>query len=170
MSMLGDPDYSSGKLITEKELLKMSAKDILFSYISIKCNFKFPKSVKYPSIPCFADEHTIVYPLEGSATLTGSEYLLAKSQGCRLDIKEIFLISYKKVKDEEVIYDNKGDIIAKKEVLVPSYQPFKAIMKELQGKRREFEKGTINNLIYKEIGNSAYGIVTKGISNKMKHD
>jgi len=170
MAMLGDPDYSKGKLITEEYLLKMSNKDILFSYIAIKCNFKFPKNVKYPSIPCFADENTAVYPLEGSATLTGSEYLLAKYQGCKFDINKICLIPFKKVKESKEIYDSKGTFLYNKDILVPSYQPFKNIMKELQGERRKYEKGTINNLIYKEIGNSGYGIVTKGISNKMKRD
>jgi len=48
--------------------------------------------------------------------------------------------------------------------------PFKAVISELQSKRRDHEKGTISNLLYKEMGNSLYGSVTKGISHKMKFD
>lgn len=36
--------------------------------------------------------------------------------------------------------------------------------------RRGFPKGTINNLLYKEMGNSIYGNVVRGISNKKEFD
>jgi len=48
--------------------------------------------------------------------------------------------------------------------------PFRRVISELQSKRGEHEKGTISNLLYKEMGNSLYGSVTKGISHKMKFD
>jgi hypothetical protein len=163
MSMLGDPDYRSAKFIKEEDLLEMDSKDILCSYITIKCSFEFPKEVKYPSIPCFVDKDTTVYPLKGVANLLGSEYLLAKSQGCSLKISEIYLIPQKSVKDSFIIDDSKGTDAG-------VYKPFKAIIEGLQAERRKHPKGTINNLIFKEIGNSIYGLTTKGISNKTKHD
>jgi hypothetical protein len=36
--------------------------------------------------------------------------------------------------------------------------------------RSKYDKGTINNLIYKEIGNSLYGLTVRGINNKLKFD
>lgn len=48
--------------------------------------------------------------------------------------------------------------------------PFRTIISELQAERRKHPKGTISNLLYKEMGNSLYGSVTKGISHKMKFD
>lgn len=48
--------------------------------------------------------------------------------------------------------------------------PFLNIINDLQAKRREHEKGTISNLLYKEMGNSLYGSVTKGINHKVKFD
>ncbi|GAA4828501.1 hypothetical protein GCM10023220_71610 [Streptomyces ziwulingensis] len=36
--------------------------------------------------------------------------------------------------------------------------------------RSKHEKGTINNLLYKEIGNSLYGLTVRGINNKLKFD
>lgn len=48
--------------------------------------------------------------------------------------------------------------------------PFRGIIKDLQSKRREHKQGTISNLLYKEMGNSLYGSVTKGINHKVKFD
>lgn len=44
----------------------------------VNCDFEFPSNVKYPSIPCYVDKTTTVYPLKGTAFLTGPEFLLAK--------------------------------------------------------------------------------------------
>lgn len=148
MAGLGHPAYGKGRLISVKELEKMKPSEILFSYIVIKGKFSFPDAVKYPSIPCYVDANTTVYPLKGECVLTGAEYLLAKSQGCALDITEVFYLPFAK----ESIY------------------PFKAIIKEVQAKRREYPKGSINNLLYKEMGNSIYGGVVRGMADKKKFD
>jgi hypothetical protein len=85
MAGIGNPDYARGKVISESALEKMSFKEILYSYTIIKARFQFEKSIKYPSIPCYLDETTTVYPLEGTCVLTGAEYLLAKKeQKCKL--------------------------------------------------------------------------------------
>jgi hypothetical protein len=46
-------------------------------------------------------------------------------------------------------------------------KPFHGILKDIQTLIRQFTKGHINNMMYKEIGNGIYGNVCKGISNKM---
>jgi hypothetical protein len=48
--------------------------------------------------------------------------------------------------------------------------PFRKVIGNLQSERRKHDKGTISNLLYKEMGNSLYGSVTKGMSHKMKFD
>ena len=48
--------------------------------------------------------------------------------------------------------------------------PFKNIIKTVQAKRREFAKGTISNLMYKEIGNSIYGSLVRGMADKKRFD
>ena len=161
MAMLGNPDYSRASLISTKDFLKLTPEELLYSYTIIKGKFDFPSSTKYPSIPCFLDETTTVYPLEGECLLTGAEYLLAKTQKCNIKIEEVFTVpfSYESIKKEN------GSI-------VKNYikKPYFECIKELQSKRREYEKGTINNALYKEIGNSIYGLVVRGINNKMKFD
>ena len=46
----------------------------------VNCDFEFPSNVKYPSIPCYVDKTTTVYPLKGTAFLTGPEFLLANKK------------------------------------------------------------------------------------------
>jgi len=93
--MMGDPDYGKSQSLTPSEILSMSDEELVYSYTIFTCKFKFPKDFKYPSIPCYADEVTTVYPTEGSATLTGAEYITARNQGCEIDIQEGFLIPFK---------------------------------------------------------------------------
>lgn len=146
MATLGHPEYSAGRILNAKELLKMKDEDIINSYTIVSGKFKFPKEVKYPSIPVYVDETTTAYPLSGVCTITGIEYVLAKNQGCKFDFKEIYWIPF-------------GD-----------EKPFELILNEVQAKRREYPKGDINNLLYKELGNSIYGNTVRGISNKRKFD
>jgi hypothetical protein len=48
--------------------------------------------------------------------------------------------------------------------------PFIDIISELQSERRKHKKGTISNLLFKEMGNSIYGSVVKGMSHKVRLD
>ena len=123
---------------------------MLKSYTVIKCDFNFPNSVKYPSILVYVNETTTIYPQSGKGViLTGVEYLLAKSQNCEIIIKEVYSISFSKSSKSS---------------------PFKDIIHEIQSKQREYPKGLITNLMYKEIGNSIYKSIVRGVSNKKKYD
>lgn len=145
MASLGHPEYSKAKRLSEEELLKLDDKDIINSYTVIKGEFEFP-TTKYPSIPVFLDDTTTVYSLSGNCVITGIEYVLAKNQGCKFKFKEIIMIPFGEIK------------------------PFEGILQEIQAKRREYPKGDINNLLYKEMGNSIYGNSVRGISDKRKFD
>jgi hypothetical protein len=161
MINLSLPDYKTGKLLTPDELKDWNNDNFLSGYLIINTNFVFPEHVKYPSIPCYVDKGTTVYPLEGESYLTGPEYLLAKNQGCEFNIKSAFYIQpkYKKVFNN---YTKEMDDI--------EIKPFQNIINDIQEKRRTFKKGTIENALYKEMGNSIYGNVVRGISNKKSFD
>jgi hypothetical protein len=74
----------------------MSDKELLYSYTTIEVkSFRFPDSVTYPSIPCYSDEVTTVYPLTGKAILTGSEYITARNQGCNMELVGGSIIPFK---------------------------------------------------------------------------
>lgn len=151
MSMAGHPEYALCKRLTFSELTKLTNEEILFSYLIINAEFEFPEGTKYPSIPCYVDENCTVYPLSGSCVITGSEYLLAKSQNCCFKYIDIYCTPFKSSE-----YNDQ--------------KPFASVVKIVQDQRREHPKGTISNLMYKEIGNSIYGSVVRGISNKKKYD
>lgn len=151
MSMAGHPDYERCVRLTLKELGNLTKEEVLYNYLILNAEFEFPANTKYPSIPCYVDENCTVYPLKGSCVLTGAEYLLAISQGCRLKIHDIY---YTPVRTSEY----------------SDFKPFSEVLKLVQEQRREHVKGSISNLMYKEIGNSIYGSVVRGISNKKKFD
>jgi hypothetical protein len=94
MCMLGNPNYDLLRHLTPSEVEDMSDKELIYSYTVLKVNFEFPENTAYPSIPCYADESTTIYPLKGKAQLTGSEYILARSQNCKLKILGGTLIPY----------------------------------------------------------------------------
>ena len=71
MAPLSLPDYYRGGLIDPKSLDKWSNYDFLNGYLVVNTYFQFPKEVKYPSIPCYIAKTTTVYPLNGSALITG---------------------------------------------------------------------------------------------------
>jgi hypothetical protein len=149
--MAGHPDYAKCSRLTKSELKIMGKDEILYSYLIIHAEFEFPVGVKYPSIPCFVDENCTVYPLKGKCVITGAEYLLALSQKCVFKLYDIHYTPFTKSEYKD-------------------HKPFSSILTIVQEQRREHEKGTISNLIYKEIGNSIYGSVVRGLGNKRKFD
>jgi hypothetical protein len=162
MADLGLPSYLETSLITQSEMEKWDLEKLLNNYIIIKGAFKFPLNTKFPSIPCFVDSQatTTVYPLTGQCFLTGPEYLLCKLQGCEIKIESIINTPYKTF-TTEIGFNNKISQIIK---------PFQTIIAEVQSLRKEYPKGDIMNLLYKEMGNSIYGNVVRGIANKRKFD
>ena len=161
MINLALPDYYSGKIINPDEINNWNYDNFLSGYLIINTKFIFPEHVKYPSIPCYVDKGTTVYPLEGETYLTGPEYLLAKNQGCEFNIKSAFYIPPKCKKVFNKSTKELDDIEIK---------PFLNIINDIQEKRRSFKKGTVENALYKEMGNSIYGNVVRGISNKKTFD
>jgi hypothetical protein len=157
MSDLSLPDYYKGELVNIEDLRKWDTNRFLTGYLIMNGEFQFPSNVKYPSIPCYVDKTTTVYPLAGTCFLTGPEYLLALHQGCNILIKSAFYIPPKEKYNIDKV---------KHEVI----KPFHGIIKNVQALRREFPKGHINNMLYKEMGNGMYGNIVRGISNKKQFD
>lgn len=95
MAMMGNPDYQRGRSLKYHELLLLTPKEILNSYMVILCSFSFPAIVKYPSIPVTVDKETTVYPLKGSnVVISGLEYLVAIGQGCKIVTSSIYRIPF----------------------------------------------------------------------------
>jgi len=155
------PDYNKGSLINCEDLDEWPLEKFLTGYLIIHTEFKFPGHVKYPSIPVYVDKGTTVYPLEGVGYLTGPEYLLAKQQECVFNMKSAFYIEPK----TKSVFNHKNKEFYKVEI-----KPFQHIINDIQGKRRIHPKGTVDNALYKEMGNSIYGNIVRGMSDKKTFD
>jgi len=93
----GHPDYTKGICLSITELKEKSKDYLLKSYTIIRCDFNFPDSIKYLSIPVYINETTTVYSQsEKGIVLTGAEYLLAESQNRELIIEEVYSILFSK--------------------------------------------------------------------------
>lgn len=158
MCMLGDPDYGSTRMIKDVDWESyLTLEYMLYNYVVVKTEFTFPPGTKYPSIPCYLKGgKATLYPEKGKGILTGPEYWVARNQGCGFKIDYIIVTPFKySIVDGKKVYTDK---------------PFYSVIKDLQKKRREYPKKTVFNLLYKELGNSIYGNVVKGISNKKVFD
>lgn len=153
MAALGTPDYLKGHKINN--INGLSFYDLFNSYTVLNVDFEFKSDTKYPSIPVSIDENTTVYPLSGSAIITGLDYLSASNQDCKIVVKDGYRVPFVKEDDK-----NKNKMI----------KPFASCIKEIQRLRSLYEKGTIGNLLYKEIGNSLYGLTARGLNDKRKFD
>lgn len=159
MSILGHPDIEKATRVFDKKVKAMSRDDLLYNYIILDVDFKFPGSVKYPCIPTRVDDEIDIYPLKGRSVITGCEYLVASSMGCDLHVRDGVLIPFKKNKEGS----EKVDILDYK-------APYREIVKGLQRKRGKYLKKTFYNYMYKEIGNSIYGAIAMGISRRKGYD
>jgi hypothetical protein len=178
MAFLGHPQYSKLK-VYQNDAAYFTDEYLIQNYVILKCEFTFKQQIKYPSIPCYVDETTTIYPLNGVALLTGYEYVLARNQGCSLKINECFVIQTETVKPieksllkQKLTSQGLLDVDLEQQLLIESTtnKPFYGVIKDLQTLRREHPKKSLKNLLYKEMSNSIYGNVVMGISNKRVFD
>lgn len=161
MACLGNPvykqlrEFKGDSEALSKIISEFSDDKLIYNYFLIEAKFLFPEETKFPSIPCFVDQTTTVYPMTGDCFLTGPEFVLAKNQGCKLTLKRVIMIPFERNGEGTLDLVN---------------QPFFTIIDEIQKKRLEHEKGTISNLLFKEMGNSIYGNVVRGMGDKRKYD
>jgi hypothetical protein len=71
--------------------------------------------------------------------ITGLEYILAKKQKCEFLLKSVFY-NYPKYNLNKVTNE------------MTLMKQFSAIIKNLQSMRRQYPKGMVNNMLYKELG------------------
>jgi len=112
----------------------------------ICCNFKFPKTIRYPSLPV-RTEFGLIFPYEGRSYCGGPELLLAKRLGAEIKIElGLYLPTDQSTK------------------------PYLAFVKDCRKRRSQYRKETLNNMFWKEIGNSTYGKTAQGLRKKNVFD
>ena len=112
-----------------------------------RVNFSYPESIRYPSLPV-TSEHGLIFPRQGESYCSAPEIEAALNQGCHLEILEGFVIPWS---DTEKF-------------------PFLSFVKFIRNKRKQHEKGSLFELLWKEIGNSLYGKLAQGLKGKTTFD
>ena len=155
MSLLGNPDYSKGHYLSEKELKEMDDEDIFNSYTIMLVEIEQKTSVKYPIVPMLArgEKSNWVYSRQGEAFITGLEYIKLKHLKSSIKVLSCFYIPFEK--------NAEGKIINK---------PYFKFITYVQSKRLEYGKGSSSERMWKDIGNMCYGSSVTGLSNKMKYN
>ena len=115
--------------------------------------FEFPPGTRFPCIPVRGSSDALFFPLSGSEAdqvyVASPEIFLARRLGARVTI-----------------------IQGKKWPWKSETRVFESFTRLVQTKRREFPKSTHRalNELWKEIGNSAYGLTAQGIKEKNVFD
>lgn len=161
MGLMGNPDYKKATPITIEDLNKKSSIEIAHSFLVMDTTFTFPEDVAHPTIGVQVDKNLTGYIREGRATIMGSEYLIAKNLGCKFQIHTAFFIPFESKKQ-------KGSDYLTTEVLMN--KPFFDTIKKLHSLRKSQPKKSALEQVYKNLGNSLYGLTGQGLSNKKNFD
>lgn len=108
--------------------------------------FTFPDHIRYPTLPVRTD-NGLVFPLEGESYCAAPEIALAVRLGAKVTIKEGWIVPTKK--GQYVFFD---------------------FIKRCLETRSQYPKGSLKNLLWKELGNSTYGKTAQGLRPKRVYE
>jgi hypothetical protein len=154
MTLIGTPDWSKVETITDIDTLlsdRYSASDLVFANV----NFEFPQTTRYPVLPV-RTTHGLIFPRKGNSTTHISEIRLALRLGCKIELVEAKYIKT----------SGGGDPNAS----AKSIRPFADFARYCVDRRNAFPKGTLQNLMWKEIVNSTYGKTGQGLRERRVYD
>ncbi|MGD9665978.1 MAG: hypothetical protein AB7U31_00820 [Synergistaceae bacterium] len=111
-------------------------------------SFKWDDNTLYPSIPCSIGMVGLVYPLAGDTCCTAPELLYALSTG-KVAVKIRTYTGFSLKRDMFTL---------------------SAVFRQLTARRAEAPKGSLENLMWKEVSNSLYGKMAQGIKERNIYD
>lgn len=115
-----------------------------FAYV----DFTFPTGTRFPCIPVRSEQYGLRFPLSGLAYVTAPEIELALSMGATIHIEHGVIVPW----------------------LSGSEPLFEGFTRMIQLLRREYPKKSLEEVMVKEIGNSLYGKLAQGLSDKTAFD
>lgn len=115
-----------------------------FAYV----RFAFPEGTRFPSMPVRNSHGGLVYPLTGLSYCTAPEIEVALNLGCKIDIKHGVIVPW-----------CEGD-----------NRLFEPYVMHIRSLRKSFEKGCLDELYAKLLGNSLYGKTAQGLRKKTVFD
>lgn len=117
---------------------------ISISYVE----FEFPKTCTRPTIPVGAGPRGLIYPLSGVGYVTHFELEAARAKGARIQIIR------------EVMFP-----ILRRANGAPELA-FAEFFQQMIAERNKYPKNSLENLMYKEVANSAYGKLAQGVKRR----
>jgi hypothetical protein len=106
--------------------------------------FIFPEGTKFPCLPVRAEGgRGLVFPLKGECNTFAPEIALARKMGAEITIFTGFVVPWK------------GED-----------RPFGEFVNYVIARRKEHARDSLDNLLWKEIGNSVYGKTGQGLKGK----
>jgi hypothetical protein len=115
-----------------------------FAYV----RFAFPKDTRFPSLPVRNFQGGLVYPLTGLSYCTAPEIEVALNLGCKIAILHGVIIPW-----------CEGD-----------NRLFEPCVMHIRSLRKSFDKGSLDELYAKLLGNSLYGKTAQGLREKTVFD
>jgi hypothetical protein len=137
LASLRVPDYDNARPTTDPADFRPD--QLGFARVA----FEFPaETTRFPCLPVIAsDERGLVYPVSGEAYVTAPEIALARHMGAQITILDGVVVPW----------------------IENSPRPFEVVIRELSRRRGEHEKGSLQNEMFKQLGNSLYGKLGQGI-------
>jgi hypothetical protein len=144
LASLRIPDYDNARTTTDPADFRPD--QLGFAYI----RFGFPaETTCFPCLPVIAsDERGLVYPLSGEAYVTAPEIALARHTGAEITVLDGAVIPW----------------------IEDSPRPFELVIRELSRRRAEHPAGTLQNEMFKQLGNSLYGKLGQGIKGSTSYN
>ncbi|UCM61218.1 DNA polymerase [Aeromonas hydrophila] len=137
-----EPDYAN--MYTSSDPQDFIGHVMGFAYVE----FAFPAGTRFPCLPVRSEQYGLRFPLSGLAYVTAPEIELALSMGATIAIKHGVIVPW-----------------------VAGSQPlFEDFTRMIQRLRREYPKKSLEEVMVKEIGNSLYGKLAQGLSDKTAFD
>ena len=125
-----------------KDVSRFKAKELGLARI----RFRFPEDFRYPTIPV-RTSNGLIFPLEGESYVASPEIQLAVELGADVQILSGFVIPW-----------------------AGERRLFERFSHEVRQRRSNLEKGSIDERIWKELGNSVYGRLAQGLREKRVYD
>ncbi|MGZ4954262.1 MAG: DNA polymerase [Methylobacter sp.] len=113
-----------------------------------RVRFRFAGGTRFPCLPVQTENYGLYYPLEGVSTCTAAEIELAVAMQCQMTIEFGVIIPWE----------------------TTEIRIFSGFVEMVNDNRKRHEKGSLMELLWKEIGNSLYGKSGQGLKDKTGFD
>ena len=140
LAVIRMPDWDAAYPSTDVDLFTADTLGIA------EVDFTFPLGTRFPSMPVLCDDRGLVFPLRGRAFVGAPEIATALNMGASIVVRNGWIVPW-----------------------ASDVRPFEEFVGDTQ-QRRGKEKGSFEDRVWKEVGNSLYGKLAQGIGHKTAFD